>query len=59
MIEDRLDKLIEHLEELHSDTCPRLDANAKQSDLPFCNEEFCMNNGGGKCWKMWIMGETE
>ena len=59
MIEERLDKLIEHLEEVHSDTCPRLDANAKQSELSFCSEEYCMNHGGGECWKRWIMGEKE
>ena len=59
MIEEKLDKLIEHLEKVHPDTCPRIDADANADDLPFCNEEFCMNHGGGKCWKRWIMGEKE
>ena len=57
MKEERLDKLIEHLEEVLPDTCPVIDADA--NDLLFCNEEYCMNYGGAECWKRWIMGETE
>jgi len=57
MIEERLDKLIEYLEELQPDTCPTLDVNA--NDVLFCNEEYCMKYGGAECWKRWIMGEKE
>ena len=57
MIEERLDKLIEYLEELQPDTCPTLDVNA--NDVLFCNEEYCINYGGAECWKRWILGEKE
>ena len=66
MIEERLDKLIEYLEELQPDTCPFYDAGINNKttldfseELPFCTEEYCMNYGGAECWKRWIMGEKE
>ena len=57
MIEERLDKLLEHLEEVQPDTCPIIDADANADDLPFCNGEYCMNQSSAGCWKKWLTGE--
>ena len=59
MNEERFEKFIEFLKHEIPDTCPIVEADIDENELPFCNENYCESYGGVECWKRWIRGDAE
>ena len=54
MNKDRFEKFLSVVEEDLYYTCPIIDANAANEDLPFCSLEYCLTHTAADCWRKWV-----
>ena len=58
LIDERLQKLIDYLEYKEDCViCPSEFFNADESEVPWCCEEFCINQFGNECLEHWLKGD--